>query len=1142
MKRIHGDIRLSATDISSHLACTRVTVLDLELANGTREKPQPHAPDLAVIQERGFEHERAYVASLQSAGLTVIDLTNEHEGPAAAKTLDAMASGVDVIVQGALSHEAWFGRPDVLRKTSVAPQTIYEPYDCKLARQTKATTILQLLHYANLLHKVTGVSPDLVHVVSPAPAGMFRLEPYRTLDYAAFYRMTRARLEQAIRYGRDIYPEPCDHCHICRWWKECDTRRRLDDHLSLTAGIRRLQRKQLEEWDVHTMTALAYLETPVRQRPRYGSKEGYADIQRQASVQVQGKREHQPVWKMAPVHPEKELGLRRLPLPAPGDVFFDLESDPFVGENGLEYLFGFGTINSNGHFIYHRRWATNTAEERAAFEWFVDEMMRHWETFPSMHIYHYGHKESSTLKRLMGAHASREEQVDRMLRGGLLIDLLSMTKQSLWASVEQYSLKALEPFHNFKRTVPLPEAQTAMREFEHQLERQNTVSLDTARCTVIEGYNKDDCESTSALRNWLERLRAELEQQGTAIPRPAPRTPEPTDKVHDRQQRVDAMVARLKNGLPEQEQERDEDQSARWLLADLLDWHWREKRVSLWEKFDLARKSSEELMDERDAIGSLTFVQSLGKLKPRQRSNTYEYSFPPQETSLEEGDAVLTAGTTLGTVSSIDLAQGLLRIRQSEKMDAARPDSVYHWKEITTKEQADSLIRIAEAVLSDDPQAQSPFSSAIALLKRHAPRQLLAIPTGGETTEQAALRLTLALDGEVLAIQGPPGAGKTHTGSEMILKAIAAGLRVGVTANSHKVIRTLFKGVQEAAQRSGRDPVRCLHKLSDDTEREPNDWVEETTSNAAALQYVTDKSHELFAGTAWLWARPEFAASVDLLFVDEAGQMSLANTLAIAPAARNLVLLGDPQQLEQPVKGNHPDGAAVSALDHILHGEKTIPPTQGLFLAETWRLHPDICRFTSELFYENLLQPRAGLDRQKIAGHPWLGEAGVRFVGVEHEGCQNSSNEEAERVRDLVESFLAPNVHWVNRHGQPSRLTLQDILIVAPYNAHVSLLARTLPPGMRIGTVDKFQGQQAPVVIYSLATSQAEDAPRGMEFLYSLNRLNVATSRAQAMIIVVASPKLLDVECKTPRQLRLANALCRYVEMSAFEAAGTAVA
>ena len=289
---------------------------------------------------------------------------------------------------------------------------------------------------------------------------------------------------------------------------------------------------------------------------------------------------------------------------------------------------------------------------------------------------------------------------------------------------------------------------------------------------------------------------------------------------------------------------------------------------------------------------------------------------------------------------------------------------------------------------------------------------------------------------------------------------------------------------------------------------------------------------QVAAGTAWLWARQEFIEAVDVLFVDEAGQLTLADVLAVSQAAESLVLLGDPQQLGQPLQGSHPEGTDVSALEHLLGEHKTILPEQGLFLDQTWRLHPDVCAFTSELFYEGRLTSRPNLDRQVLDGPTPFAGAGLWFVPVPHEGNQSSSPEEVQRVVELVSGLTGGGVHWTDRTGDRRPLVLADILVIAPYNAQVAALAARLPPGTRIGTVDKFQGQEAPVVICSLATSLPEDAPHGMDFLYSLNRLNVAVSRARTACILVANPRLFEPDCRTPGQMRLANAFCRYLELA----------
>jgi len=390
----------------------------------------------------------------------------------------------------------------------------------------------------------------------------------------------------------------------------------------------------------------------------------------------------------------------------------------------------------------------------------------------------------------------------------------------------------------------------------------------------------------------------------------------------------------------------------------------------------------------------------------------------------------------------------------------------------------------------------------------------------------AARRVGLALDSGTLVIQGPPGAGKTYTAAHMICDLVAQRRKVGVCAQSHKVIRNLLQAVLAAATESGQ-AVSCLQKV---TTRSDDGAVPEATDNDKVRRALEERVVDVAGGTTWMWARDDFHEAVDVLFIDEAGQMSLANALAASQGATSLVLVGDPQQLEQPIQGSHPDGSGVSALEHVLAGKKTLADERGLFLDQTWRLHPSICAFTSEQFYEGRLQSRPGLERQAIESARWSG-AGLWFLPVEHQGNTTAASEEVAAVSALLEELLSGNGAFVDERGKRP-LALDDVLIVAPYNAQVADLTRALPRGARIGTVDRFQGQEAPVVIVSMTTSSPEDAPRGMEFLYSLDRLNVATSRAKAACILIASPRLFEPDCQSPRQMGLANAFCRYLEMA----------
>jgi uncharacterized protein len=482
-------------------------------------------------------------------------------------------------------------------------------------------------------------------------------------------------------------------------------------------------------------------------------------------------------------------------------------------------------------------------------------------------------------------------------------------------------------------------------------------------------------------------------------------------------------------------------------------------------------------------------------------------------------------------VVTIDFAARAIDIKKTRKTAELHPAALYVWdRPYDVDDQKDAIFRIGEWVANAGIDAEGDYRAARDLLLRLAPRlqddeTVRALPL--ETPEVNASRIARALQETVFAIQGPPGAGKTYTGARMICQLAKQGRKIGVTAIPNKVIRKLLDEVVLAAKVGGIEGVRCMQKWKDG---EPSEDIALAESAGDALEALQNGSRNVVGGTSFMWAAESFSDAVDVLFIDEAGQMALADVISVAHAAKSLVLIGDPQQLERPLKGSHPNGAEKSALEHLLGEHKTILPDVGMLLPETWRLHPNICRFTSELFYEGRLKSREALKGYVIQGHQWVKGAGLWYVPVEHEGNRNSSAEEVEAIAKIVQGLLRPEVRFF-RGTESRKLKTEDILIVAPYNAQVSDLLGRLPE-MRVGTVDKFQGQEAPVVIYSLTTSSPEDAPRGMEFLYSLNRLNVATSRAMSAVIVVGSSKLFEPECRSPRQMQLANALCAYLEMA----------
>jgi uncharacterized protein len=683
--------------------------------------------------------------------------------------------------------------------------------------------------------------------------------------------------------------------------------------------------------------------------------------------------------------------------------------------------------------------------------------------------------------------------------------------------------------------VALDEAGDQRRLVEVALETADFAAVTAGVRAAVEGYNKDDCRSVAELRRWLELRRSEEIARGAEIPRPPVEPDEPSEEVSARQQRIDALRSRLVGGVPVDPDARTPDQQARHLLAYLLDWHYREDKVVWWEYFRLLGLSAEDLVEESNAVVGLELVERVEVVVNRKTgkptgSVVDRYRYPAQDCEIRaRARLTLRDGSSFGEVVGADRMGRTLDVKKGPAMAERHPRSAFTHERYSPDEPAAALFRLGEAVASDGFDGAPP--TAVDLLLRRPPTVEGGLePSPGTSVSDHAVSVVGRLKGTTLAIQGPPGSGKTHTGARMILALVKNGKRVGVTGTSHKVIRNMLDAVANEASNQGLT-VRLGHKVTEAAD-ETGAAVLEIEGNDAARAAISERTVDVLGGTAWLWSRAEFACSVDVLFIDEAGQMSLGNALAVSQAADTLVLLGDPQQLEQPQKASHPDGVGVSALDHVLDGRKTMGAGRGLFLPVTWRLAPGICGFTSEVFYEGKLTPKNGLERQQLSGAGRLDGSGLVLVEVDHDGCQSASDEEAEAVGRIVDELVGGDVRWIDWNGEAHVVTPKDLRVVAPYNAHVRRLQERLAQDIPVGTVDKFQGQEAPVVIYSMASSQPEDAPRGMEFLYSPNRLNVATSRARCLCIVVASPRLFEPECHTPRQMLLANAFARYRELA----------
>ena len=939
--------------------------------------------------------------------------------------------------------------------------------------------------------------PERLHVVP----GTLIVETYRPGDFSAFLRTAQRRLRTYLDAPPAIYPWPCGHCSRCDYIPVCRKRWEDDDHLTLVASIRRDHVEKLNGAGVQTLASLA--ESPPNLHVPRVAPHMLDALRDQAGLQLHRRRTDELTRHL--LEPENERGLGLLPPPSAGDLFFDMEGDPFFeAAGGLEFLFGVLSRRPSGENEYTAIRARDRAGERKAFEEFVDLVHARLAEHPDMHVYHYAAYEPATLSRLMGAHATREAEVDDLLRREILVDLFRVVRQGLRAGVPSYSLKDVEQFF-FTRHADVKSGSDAVLSFERYLENGDETLL-----AGIEAYNEEDCLATLELRDWLlvQREQAEAEFE-TEIPF---RTPPGQREQPPESAEADEATARLREALLANAEHGDE----RWLMAQLLGYHRREARPGWWWYFRRFEMTDEELIEDAEAIAGLEWDGA----EPAVVSHSLEYgfTFPPQQHRFDPDDAGKdpVEGGTSWNVVDVDNARGTVRLKRGKASREKRlPTALVPGGPYDTRSHRAALRRMAGSVLAEDGR----YPALRGLLRRDR-------PLGGAPVQRMDLEdqraLAVALDHTHLFVQGPPGSGKTYRGARLITALIRAGKRVGVASQSHKAIHNLLDEVERAAAEEG---------LTFQGLKQGEEYDGRFIQPGVREQF-TEPEFALIAGTSWLFTREELDGTLDVLVIDEAGQISLADALAMGTSARAIILLGDPLQLAQVSQGVHPPGSGASVLEHLLAEHGTIPEDRGIFLTQTRRMHPEVCAYVSEAFYEGRLDPIAECAERSTS----LG-VGIRWVPVEHDGNRVESVQEADAIAAEIAGVLAGT--FTDRDGtRPLRAS--DVMVVAPYNAQVRLLAEHLPPGVEIGTVDKFQGREAPVVFYSMASSSGEDVPHGLEFLFSRHRLNVAISRAQCLAYLVCSPSLLEVNCNTIEQMRLANALCQFAELAGEARAGPA--
>ncbi|HEU4994617.1 MAG TPA: TM0106 family RecB-like putative nuclease, partial [Gemmatimonadaceae bacterium] len=1012
--KLENGLRLySATDLVAFLGCEHATALDVDALLGRLAAPRAESDAyLEVLKGKGDEHEKHHLQTLKDEGRSVIEI--DRAGSLEARTeatRRAMREGADVIYQGALvsapdDAARWHGYSDFLYKVA-EPSDVgawsYEVADTKLARSAKPKHVVQLCVYSDLVALVQGRLPANAHLV----LGDDSTFSVRVQDYIHYVRAAQERLLSfAGADTRETAAEPCPHCELCGWSDRCEAEWERTEHLSLVAALGRPQAKKLRAAGVTDMRALAELPDE-RTIPRLQT----ATLTRlRSQARLQMVKRTTGADKVELLAQEPGYGFARLPRPNEGDLFFDMEGDPvYSAQGGLEYLFGFHHVDDGGE-RFTPFWARSRGEEKQAFENALDFITARLVKYPDAFVYHYASYETAALKRLAlqygtqpkeqvdalkllaQQYGTRENEVDDLLRNRKFVDLYKVVRESVRVSEPRYSLKNLETFFAPARTETITSGGDSIVAFERWL-----VTGEDELLEQIEEYNAFDCRSTRLCRDWLLSLRP----KDTPWFDPASEIAAEDAEREKKRRQEDAIILAMRQGLLEKSPAPDDPAEQAWreLLGHLLEYHRREARNEWWDFFKRQRATVEQLVDDSECIGALTVDLGVQPRKDK-RSTIWRLRFPDQEFKFTVGDEPVRqdTGDGAGTIVGLNEAEGWLDLR----VGPSRPPFPAVVNLIPQGPRDDQVMRMAIARYAMEviDQRDDEHTAITGLLRRDKPRladHVILSAEGAKDLKSATVDAVRRMRDTHLVIQGPPGTGKTFTSAHAIVALLDEGKRVGVAAHTHKAINKLLTEVEKVAHER-RVAFKGIKKNSEADQRLNGAVIEDTNDN----DDIVGGTHQVIGGTAWLFARPDMAGKLDYLFVDEAGQMSLANVVAMSLSARNLVLVGDQMQLSQPTKGAHPGGSACSALEYLMEGRATVPGDRGIFLAKTWRMHPDVCRPVSEAFYESRLESAEPTKQQRLVltepHEECLAPTGIRFVPVRHADHRQRSTEEAQRV------------------------------------------------------------------------------------------------------------------------------------------------
>jgi len=1088
------------------------------------------SPDemMLLLQRRGALHETEVLNSFLQKNLNVVQIAKGSSALQA--TLAAMQLGADVVYQAALSLLPFTGYADFLVKVegkSRFGDFYYEVWDTKLAKTLKPYVVVQLCCYAEMLEALQGRRPT--HIV--AALGNGDNQRLLTNDYFYYYENLKLQfLSLHQNFSASNVPNPADSNNWGRWSNYAEDLLKQADHLSLIATITKSQIKKLNKSGVYTVQEIIDTDRNVIKGI---NNEVLVRLKAQAKIQKDSIGKDTPLCRILPHELNKKTGLALLPPASPLDIYFDIEGFP-LEDGGLEYLWGVSYFDQSGVLQYKDFWAHNKEEEKIAFKAFTDWVYDHWLQDSTMHIYHYANYEIAACRKLAGRYGICEYEVDQLLRNEVFIDLYKVVKGSLLLGEPRYSIKNVERLYRDKRSTEVGSGGDSVVVYEKWREDPDGDNWEESKIlNAIRRYNIDDCNSTQELVDWL---RLQQKEHGIAyLGKTEIIEPEVQEAITEC---IKLREALLQKASKLQDKGDVKNAEVHSIFAWVLEFHRREKKPMYWRLFDRMGLSDEELIYDIDCLAYCKRRdKSPYKETPKSRNLIYEYSFDPNQEFKGICERYIVLGKVQDNGKNISvkvkkeessLEKGLIALQTGQELDEVInliPDENISAKPIpeAITKQADTFLRgdlvntaIIDFLMRDNPRITG-HESGKPIISQNPSARLLEI-----------IRAVSYLDNSYLTIQGPPGSGKTYTAKHVIAALLKLGKKIGISSNSHKAINHLLINTAEYCQQEGINGYFACTKNTDEILLKLGINVYKNEDIARSLQPSC-----VIGTTAWGFARDDLENVFDYLFIDEAGQVSVANLIAMSRSTRNIILMGDQMQLGQPSQGSHPENSGSSILDYLLHTTPTIPESMGIFLETTYRMHSAVNRFISDSIYEGKLVSALDNDRQCIkVPSEYQGilnkEAGIISVPVFHEGNTQASEEEVAQIV-LLASQLIGRV-FTDKSGIERFIDWSDMLFVAPYNYQVNKLKAALGEQAKVGSVDKFQGQEAPIVFLSMCASNANESARGMKFLFDKNRINVAVSRAQCMAIVTYSPSLLETTVSNTEQLGMVNLLCRLVK------------